>query len=149
MAATPSYLTAWLCRDAGAVLRRLKASSADIARAEAMGRGPEAPPGTDDAAARRWLAAVAAAGDDLIALWELRHGAAPSWLATIHQVRERGDPITRGDLAITGTDLQQLGFTGRRIGSTLAVLLDRVHDMPALNTRDQLIALAQKLGASA
>jgi tRNA nucleotidyltransferase (CCA-adding enzyme) len=146
----PILLTTWLCgatAAGGAVLRRLKASSAEIARAEAIARGPEAPAGMDEAAARRWLAAVAQAADDLIALWELRHGAVPPWLATIRQVRERGDPITRSDLAISGTDLQQLGLSGRRVGDTLAVLLDRVHDTPSLNTRDQLIALVRTLGA--
>ena len=106
---------------------------------------PAEPPATTDVAVRRWLAAVGPAADDHLALWELRHHAPPAWSATVRRIRERGDPITRGDLAITGEDLQRLGLSGRRIGDALAALLDRVHDDPSLNTRDWLIALAREL----
>lgn len=145
----PVLLTTWLSADAdaGAVLQRLKASSAEIARAAAMQTGPAEPAAHEDVAARRWLATVANAADDLIALWELRHGAPPAWLAIVRRIRERGDPITRGDLAVTGTDLQSLGITGRQIGAVLSGLLDRVHEDPSLNTRDRLLALARTVGA--
>jgi len=61
------------------------------------------------------------------------------------EIRRRGDPLTRSDLAITGTDLQQLGTSGPRIGETLATLLDRVLDDPLLNTRETLLSLARKM----
>jgi tRNA nucleotidyltransferase (CCA-adding enzyme) len=63
----------------------------------------------------------------------------------VTEIRRRGDPLTRPDLAITGTDLQVLGKTGPEIGRTLAALLDRVVEDPSLNTRDSLLALARKM----
>jgi hypothetical protein len=110
-----------------------------------MERGPEAPAAIDQRAVRRWLAMVGASAHDLGALWSLRHGAEPPWAAVIQEIRRRGDPLTRADLAISGTDLQGLGVTGPRIGETLATLLDRVLEEPALNTRETLLALARKL----
>jgi tRNA nucleotidyltransferase (CCA-adding enzyme) len=63
----------------------------------------------------------------------------------VHDIRGRGDPLTRSDLAVTGTDLQALGASGPRLGQILGTLLDRVLDDPALNTRESLLALARKL----
>ena len=59
-------------------------------------------------------------------------------------IRERGDPLTRGDLAVSGRDLEALGLSGQRIGETLAALLDRVLEDPAANTRERLLALARE-----
>jgi tRNA nucleotidyltransferase (CCA-adding enzyme) len=59
-------------------------------------------------------------------------------------VRERRDPLARGDLAVTGRDLQALGLAGRKLGEVLGVLLDRVLDDPGLNTRDALLAIARE-----
>lgn len=141
----PVLLTALLCRDPVAVLRRLKASNAEIGRAAALVKGPEEPSTLDQQSVRRWLADVGAAADDLIALWSLRHGGEPPYTVTVTEIRRRRDPLTRSDLAITGSDLQSLGTSGPRIGDTLAALLDRVLDDPALNTRDTLVALARSM----
>jgi hypothetical protein len=128
-----------------AVLRRLTASNAEVDRALGMERGPEAPSAADQRSVRRWLATVGNAAHDLAALWVLRHGAAPPWAESMQQIRQRGDPLTRSDLAITGTDLMALGVTGPLIGETLAGLLDRVLEEPALNTRESLLALARRM----
>ncbi|HKT61210.1 MAG TPA: hypothetical protein VJQ46_14250, partial [Gemmatimonadales bacterium] len=56
----------------------------------------------------------------------------------------RRDPLARGDLAVTGRDLQTLGLSGPRLGAVLSVLLDRVLDDPALNTRETLLAIARE-----
>jgi tRNA nucleotidyltransferase (CCA-adding enzyme) len=141
----PVVLTAWLCSNPVAVLRRLKASNADIERANAIELGPEAPAASDLLSVRRWLAAVGPAAADLTALWTLRRGDEPSWTAAVSEIRSRRDPLTRSDLAITGTDLQALGATGPAIGRTLAALLDRVVEDPSLNTRDALLALAREM----
>jgi tRNA nucleotidyltransferase (CCA-adding enzyme) len=141
----PVLLTVLLTGSGAAVLRRLKASNAEIERAVGMERGPEAPDGADQRSVRRWLAAAGTSADDLAALWTLRHGAEPPWAASTQQIRQRGDPLTRSDLAITGTDLRDLGVTGPRIGETLATLLDQVLEEPSLNTRERLLALARKM----
>jgi tRNA nucleotidyltransferase (CCA-adding enzyme) len=140
----PVLLTAHLSTDPAAVLRRLRASNAEIARAEAMAAGPAEPAAPDEVAVRRWLAAVGGAADDLAALHRLRRGGEPGWLKTVAAIRERGDPLTRGDLAVTGRDLEALGLSGKRVGEALAALLDRVLEEPAANTREQLLALAGK-----
>lgn len=141
----PVLLTALLSRRPVTTLRRLKASNAEIARAAALERGPDEPRSLDELAVRRWLAEVGAAADDLVGLWALRHGGVAPWAGTAAEIRRRGDPLTRSDLAITGADLQELGTTGPRIGEILAALLDRVLEDPGLNTRDTLLSLARKM----
>jgi hypothetical protein len=75
----------------------------------------------------------------------VRHGAPAPWAEAVRRIRERGDPLTRGDLAITGSDLQALGAAGRRIGEILSVLLALVLEDPSRNTRETLTALARDL----
>jgi tRNA nucleotidyltransferase (CCA-adding enzyme) len=141
----PVLLTALLCSHPATVLRRLKASNAEVDRAAALERGPEAPAAADQLSVRRWLAAVGPAAEDLSTLWRLRRGQEPGWVPDMAEIRRRRDPLTRSDLAISGTDLQALGASGPEIGRTLAVLLDQVLQDPSLNTRDQLLALARTL----
>lgn len=140
----PVLLTALVCPDPVAVLRRLKASNVEIARAAGLERGPEEPRALDLVSVRRWLADVGPVANDLSALWALRHGGAAPWSATIAEIGRRGDPLTRADLAIGGADLQELGIQGPRIGEKLATLLDRVLDDPTLNTRESLLAIARE-----
>ena len=140
----PVLLTALVCPGPVAVLRRLKASNAEIDRAAGLERGPEEPRALDQLSVRRWLADVGAAAGDLSALWVLRHGGEAPWSAAMAEIRRRRDPLTRADLAIHGDDLKELGIQGPRIGETLATLLDRVLDDPTLNTRESLLAIARK-----
>ena len=140
----PVLLTTLLCRDPVAVLRRLKASNAEVARAAALVTGPEEPRALDELTVRQWLAAVGAAADDLFTLWRLRHGGEAPWVGTASEIRRRKDPLARSDLAVTGTDLQQLGISGPQVGRILSSLLERVLEDPALNTRESLLALARK-----
>ena len=141
----PVLLTALLTSRPAAVLRRLRASNAEIDRAEAMETGPEEPSGQDDPSVRRWLATAGYATDDLAALWALRRNQQPPWLDTVLQIRRRGDPLTRSDLAISGSDLQSLGASGPEVGRILATLLDRVLQEPSLNTRERLLAVAREI----
>ena len=141
----PVVLTALLTGRPSSVLRRLKASNAEIERAGHMESGPEQPDVLDERSVRRWLSVTGPAADDLISLWMLRHGAEPAWGDMVREIRRRGDPLTRSDLAITGSDLQALGAQGPEIGRTLANLLDRVLEEPALNTREHLLSLARDL----
>jgi tRNA nucleotidyltransferase (CCA-adding enzyme) len=141
----PVILSALLTGAASPVLRRLKASNAEIERAERIESGPEQPQALDERSVRRWLSVTGSAADDLTSLWRLQHQAEAPWAATVREIRGRGDPLTRSDLAITGSDLQALGAKGPEIGRTLATLLERVLEEPALNTREHLLSLARDL----
>jgi tRNA nucleotidyltransferase (CCA-adding enzyme) len=142
----PVILTALLCSSPATLLKRLKASNAEIDRAGGIENGPAAPETTEERSVRRWLAQVGKSADDLSAIWALRHGREPAWAEIVRRVRRRGDPVTRSDLAVTGSDLEALGAKGPRIGQLLAQLLDRVLEDPALNTKATLLDLARKLG---
>ncbi len=141
----PVVLTALLTQDPAAVLRRLRASNAEIDRGAAIAAGPAEPEGSDEVAVRRWLAQVGQAADDLLSLWVLRRGSPPPWIAAVRSVRERRDPLSRSELALTGGDLAALGASGPQVGAILASLLERVVEDPRLNTRDALLALAREL----
>jgi tRNA nucleotidyltransferase (CCA-adding enzyme) len=141
----PVLLTMLLLDDAAPVLRRLRASNAEVERAAAVARGPAAPSGGDARAVRRWLASVGRAANDLLTLEQLRTGAEAPWAPAVSEIRARREPLARGDLAVTGADLQALGAVGPRIGELLATLLDRVLDDPSLNDRSTLLALAREL----
>jgi tRNA nucleotidyltransferase (CCA-adding enzyme) len=141
----PVLLTALVCPNAAVVLRRLKASNAEIARASGLEQGPEEPGSLDPVAVRRWLATVGPAAAGLSTLWALRHGGPAPWSGAMAEIRRRSDPLTRSDLAIHGGDLQEMGIQGPRIGETLSALLNRVLDDPTLNTRESLIAIAREI----
>lgn len=140
----PVLVTALLADDPAGLLRRLRGSNAEIARAAAMAEGPHEPGGTGEVAVRRWLAAVGGAADDLVALYGLKRGTDAPWLETMRTIRERRDPLARGDLAVSGRDLEAIGIRGRGVGETLALLLDRVLEDPAANTREHLLRLARE-----
>jgi tRNA nucleotidyltransferase (CCA-adding enzyme) len=142
----PVLLTTLLTLDPVAVLVRLKASNAEIARAAAIMTGPAEPEGHSPLAVRRWMAAVGDAAEDLTALWRLRHGAASLWEPVLHGIRERGEPLTRKQLAVTGQDLREAGIpAGPQMGLILDRLLSFVVDDPARNTREELLTLARSL----
>jgi tRNA nucleotidyltransferase (CCA-adding enzyme) len=141
----PVILTALLTDSPSTVLRRLKASNAEIERAQRIEHGPEQPTAADERSVRRWLSETGAAADDLATLWQLRRQAEPPWAAAMRAIRRRGDALSRSDLAITGSDLQALGAQGPEIGRALASLLERVLEEPSLNTREHLLKLARDL----
>jgi tRNA nucleotidyltransferase (CCA-adding enzyme) len=142
----PVILTALICSNPAVVLKRLRASNAEVERVRGLERGPEAPGGNDERSVRLWLARTGDSAGDLSLLWSLRYGTEPPWTETARTIRHRGDPLTRSDLAVTGSDLEALGVTGPVIGQILAQLLERVLDHPALNTRETLLDLARKMG---
>jgi hypothetical protein len=140
----PVVLTAALAAQPAMVLRRLRASGAEIARAQAVERGPAEPGGPDPVAVRRWLASVDAAADDLLGLAELRAGRPASWSQTVREIRARGEATSRGQLALHGDDLIALGVRpGPELGTLLTRLLDAVLSDPALNTRERLLELVR------
>jgi tRNA nucleotidyltransferase (CCA-adding enzyme) len=142
----PVLLTALLCLDPVAVLVRLKASNAEIARATALVTGPNEPTGSSPLEVRRWMAAVGDAAEDLSTLWQLRHGTRASWEPVMRGVRERAEPLTRKQLAVTGEDLRGLGVApGPAMGAVLDRLVALVVDDPSRNTREALLAEARSL----
>ena len=140
----PVLLTTLFCLDPIAVLVRLKASNAEIARATAVVTGPPEPEGISLVAVRRWMAAVGEAAEDLTTLWWLRHGSPPNWELVMRGIRERGEALTRKQLAISGTDLRILSVPpGPEMGALLDRLLALVVDDPSLNSRETLLARAR------
>lgn len=151
-------------RKAEKVMRRLKASNAEVARvARLVARQSDLfPPDAPAAGVRRWLRDV---GVDLVpdlfrlrfALWRaatgafgpVRGNAAPADLLerwrNAHAVLLTRPALAVPDLAIGGNDLMELGLEpGPRLGEVLRELLERVLDRPELNTRDSLLALARE-----
>jgi tRNA nucleotidyltransferase (CCA-adding enzyme) len=141
----PTLLTALLTARPSGVLRRLKASNVQIERARAMEEGPTEPSAVDLTTVRRWMSQVGPSVDDLTTLWRLRHGAEAPWTSAMMRIRQNKDPLTRSELAISGSDLLALGVNGPDVGRTLTQLLNRVLEEPSLNSRDTLLALAREM----
>ncbi|MEO8843890.1 MAG: [cytidine(C)-cytidine(C)-adenosine (A)]-adding enzyme [Kofleriaceae bacterium] len=125
------------------LLRALKFSNAEADQAAALGQAwREIRQTTDVVGARRVMASIGRARS--LELAALLDGALR---ARVLASLAANDPLGLKDLAITGNDLLQAGFAaGRQLGDLLAKLLDRVLVDPALNTREQLLALAKELG---
>jgi tRNA nucleotidyltransferase (CCA-adding enzyme) len=142
----PIVLTDGLCEDPAAVLTRLRASGAEIERAAAVMRAPPEPEGggSSPVGVRRWLAAVGEAADDLVLLAGYRRGGPASWLGTVTEIRRRGDPTSRGQLAVSGDDLLAEGVpAGPEVGRLLQRLLDAVVEDPSRNAKETLLGLVR------
>ena len=88
--------------------------------------------------------------------WASRQAGEPApYKQTIASVYKRAirsaykDAISLSDLAIDGTDLEEIGITGPAVGVTLRKLLDAVISDPRVNTHDKLLALAKATPATA
>ncbi len=63
----------------------------------------------------------------------------------VDAVRDAGDCISLGDLAVTGGDLMEIGIPkGPEIGMVLHMLLDEVLKVPSRNKKEVLLALARR-----
>ena len=63
----------------------------------------------------------------------------------MQRIRDRGEPLTRADLAVTGDDLTEAGIApGPTLGECLETLLAAVVEDPSRNTREELLALAKE-----
>ncbi|HEX9895708.1 MAG TPA: CCA tRNA nucleotidyltransferase [Gemmatimonadales bacterium] len=140
----PVLLTAVAGSAPDVALRRLRASNAEIARAEAIVAGPAAPASQDPSPVRRWLARVGDAADDLLRVHRYLRGEDPPWAGVVSGIRARGEATTRAGLALTGSDLLELGLpAGPELGAMLDRLLGAVLDDPGLNTRERLLEMAR------
>lgn len=141
----PVLVTAWFASPSAPVWRRLKGSSAEIRRAEAIDRGPAAPASSEPRVVRHWLATAGTAANDLVALGRWRGPASEFWRETVDGIRARGEATTRAELAIDGEDLLQAGVgSGPHVGHVFTHLLNIVLDDPEQNTRERLLHLAQE-----
>jgi tRNA nucleotidyltransferase/poly(A) polymerase len=150
---------AWSARLAEALLRRLRYPNAVIARvthlaAEHIFHYEDT---WSDAAVRRFI--IRAGEENLHDLYDLRM--ADTFGATgtepppdkliplgdrVESVLAQGRALTLKSLAISGADLIGLGIEpGKRLGIMLGELLEAVVEDPALNTREQLLIIAENL----
>jgi hypothetical protein len=117
------------------------------------------PEEASDAAVRRWIRRI---GEERV--WDLYRIHLADWRGN----PKRGDPaplvamyrrvravlreahaLKRGDLAIGGTDLMEMGLeAGPAIGEILEALLQRVVEDPSLNTRERLLEDARELAGA-
>ncbi|HML36824.1 MAG TPA: hypothetical protein PKA19_05260 [Bacillota bacterium] len=68
--------------------------------------------------------------------------------ALLREIRDNGEPVFPGDLAVDGNDLKELGIAeGYRIGRILKILLDIVHRFPEKNEKDALLKIAAEITA--
>ncbi|MBN1282232.1 MAG: HD domain-containing protein [Proteobacteria bacterium] len=109
-----------------------------------------------DRAIRRFVSKV---GQDLIFMLvdlriaDNRGGKHPAGIKGVQRLRKRiaeelakKPPFGPKDLAVDGHDLMAAGVPrGPTLGAILAALVDKVLDEPALNTRDELLALAREM----
>ncbi|MDQ3366280.1 MAG: hypothetical protein M3680_12715 [Myxococcota bacterium] len=134
---------------AGDILRRLKFSNDEIAVASVLVGGISAARHVidwTDGEIRRLLADLTTAhAPTAVALW--RADGIPGLADRAQAILDRGDPLAAGDLVITGKDLMTaLAIKpGPALGRILVGLLSRVLDAPSLNTREQLLRVAQEL----
>jgi tRNA nucleotidyltransferase/poly(A) polymerase len=142
-------------RKAIELLRRLKASNADIERVSRLvGLQSELfPPDAPDVVVRRWLVHVTR--DCVNDLFRLRialarasgiegRDLAERW-RTARRVLRTSPPLTVQDLAIDGGDLKGLGLTpGPEFGAILRAVHERVLEDPALNERERLVRLVRE-----
>ena len=62
------------------------------------------------------------------------------------EILQRQECVCLKDLAITGNDLITIGMEpGKEIGRVLNVLLEKVIEDPALNTKEQLLELSKTM----
>lgn len=138
-------------RKAEDVMRRLRASNAEIDRVSRLVRHqPDLfPPDAPDPVVRRWLRHV---GPDLVndlfrlrfALWRAAGTDGPDDLlerwATVRRVLGADPPLSTNDLVIGGEELKELGLEpGPLFSEILESLLETVTDAPELNRREPLL----------
>ena len=76
-------------------------------------------------------------------------GLDPAPLAALEKsLRESGECVSLAQLAVDGDDLAKLGFSGRKIGETLALLLKKVVSEELRNDKNELISFAASLSVS-
>jgi tRNA nucleotidyltransferase (CCA-adding enzyme) len=141
------------------VLRRLKASNAEIDRAVHLITHHDSFPAADapDAAIRHWLRRVGR--EHVRELFRLRFAdarargeagarklvAAGTLYRRVRSILRQNPPLDLAELAIGGAELRRLGLRpGPHFGEILRDLLDRVTEDPSLNTPERLLEMVRE-----
>ena len=96
----------------------------------------------EDYGVRRLMSRSGELFPELLRLAEVDGKDVSSLRASAERFVSRGDCVRPCDLAVDGTALLSLGFSGKEIGTCLASLFDAVLREPEKNTRSTLLALA-------
>jgi tRNA nucleotidyltransferase (CCA-adding enzyme) len=93
---------------------------------------------------RRWMSDAGPAVDDLVTIARAE-GRGARLAEAVKAIRASGAPLAVGDLAVKGQDLMDAGVpAGPQMGETLRMLLERVLEDPALNTKEALLAVVRE-----
>lgn len=138
----PVLVTVFLATDPASLLTRLKCPNREIERGREIAVWRDRYPDPKHLpAVRRWLSAVGDRADDLLALLDARPGARSPLGRVVQAVRHAADPLTVGDLAVSGNDVISSGVRpGPGVGEALQRLLEEVLEDPARNTKDYLLS---------
>lgn len=63
----------------------------------------------------------------------------------LNDIKANNEPYLINDLTISGNDLKELGYSGRKIGEILEKLLEIVIENPEFNNKEKLISLIETL----
>lgn len=108
--------------DAGAILKRLKASTALTERVAAIVSELDTMVGADDVSLRQLLRHIGpSAAEQLLVIQDN-----PQAIEALRRILRRGDAYTLRQLEVTGKDLLKLGLSGPQIGRALDGLLTKV-----------------------
>ena len=61
------------------------------------------------------------------------------------EIKQNKEPFGVKNLAVNGNDLKEMGFSGKKIGEVLNMLLEKVIENPELNEKEKLIEIIKDL----
>lgn len=139
-----------LVRRVGDLLRALKFSNAEAdlaAQLVGVAHLPDVATWTDEAIRRALSQLDKDKREHAVALWAAEPSVNRALVDGARHILARREPLAVSDLAISGKDLMaELNMRpGPAIGRILAMLLDHVLEDPTRNTREALLARAQRL----
>ena len=130
------------------VLRRLKRSRADIGTAMRVTEAMDLPSRGREAVYRLLIRLgsgdIKRLFDIKLALGEISADERASALETADELIRSSAPLSEGDLALRGSDLAKMGYSGTQIGEIKKRLFEAVVSGEARNTRDDLLELVRK-----
>ena len=77
--------------------------------------------------------------DDILAYHNAKGENTTRWKTYIKEIKDKQEPYTLKQLAVTGKDLKQIGLKGKEIKETLDSLLQKVIEEKIPNTKEALL----------